>query len=143
MKSRMLLLLVVLICFVSLLHAQQQSQTQTATQSPSITAAEPPSVDNQGIKNYLLGPGDVLDVRVFGQPDLGAMVDVDPSQVEAAFIMNIIRFTQWPPAAFNNVADPTRILIIGDETLLMHESDPERLHQLTKRAIENVAVTVE
>src|SRR2546425_5143291 len=78
MKSRMLLLLVVvLICFVSLLHAQQQSQTQTATQSPPITAAEPPSVDNQGIKNYLLGPGDVLDVRVFGQPDLGAMVDVD------------------------------------------------------------------
>jgi polysaccharide export outer membrane protein len=34
-------------------------------------------VDNQGIRNYLLGPGDTLDVRVFGQPDLNAIVEVD------------------------------------------------------------------
>jgi len=39
--------------------------------------ASGPSVDNQGIRNYLLGPGDVLDVRVFGQPDLNSMVEVD------------------------------------------------------------------
>ncbi len=36
-----------------------------------------PSVDNQGIRNYLLGPGDVLDVRIFGQPDLNAIAEVD------------------------------------------------------------------
>ncbi|HKP45683.1 MAG TPA: polysaccharide biosynthesis/export family protein [Pyrinomonadaceae bacterium] len=35
------------------------------------------SVDNQGIRKYLLGPGDVLDVRVFGQPDLNATVEID------------------------------------------------------------------
>ncbi len=35
------------------------------------------SVDNQGIRNYLLGPGDVVDVRVFGQPDLNALAEVD------------------------------------------------------------------
>ncbi len=35
------------------------------------------AVDSQGIKNYLLGPGDVLDVRVFGQPDLNALVEID------------------------------------------------------------------
>jgi polysaccharide export outer membrane protein len=34
-------------------------------------------VDTQGIRNYLLGPGDTLDVRVFGQPDLNAIVEVD------------------------------------------------------------------
>src|SRR5688500_2852682 len=34
-------------------------------------------VDNQGIRNYLLGPGDMLDVRVFGQPDLNAIAEVD------------------------------------------------------------------
>jgi len=34
-------------------------------------------VDNQGIRNYLLGPGDTVDVRVFGQPDLNAIVEVD------------------------------------------------------------------
>jgi len=31
----------------------------------------------QGIKNYLIGPGDILDVRVFGQSDLNATVEVD------------------------------------------------------------------
>jgi len=35
------------------------------------------SVDLQGVRNYLLGPGDVLDVRVFGQPDLNATAEVD------------------------------------------------------------------
>ena len=35
------------------------------------------SVDTQGIKNYLLGPGDVIDVRIFGQGDLNAMAEVD------------------------------------------------------------------
>jgi polysaccharide export outer membrane protein len=35
------------------------------------------SVDTQGIKNYLIGPGDVLDIRVFGQSDLNAVVEVD------------------------------------------------------------------
>ncbi|HKZ77112.1 MAG TPA: polysaccharide biosynthesis/export family protein [Pyrinomonadaceae bacterium] len=35
------------------------------------------SIDNQGIRNYLLGPGDVVDVRVFGQPDLNAIAEVD------------------------------------------------------------------
>lgn len=39
--------------------------------------SQPSSADNQGIRNYLLGPGDVLDVRVFGQPDLNALVEVD------------------------------------------------------------------
>lgn len=34
-------------------------------------------VDNQGIRNYLLGPGDVVDVRVFAQPDLNTTAEVD------------------------------------------------------------------
>jgi polysaccharide export outer membrane protein len=50
-------------------------QGQEAPQSPSVQ--QPAGVDSQGIRNYLLGPGDVLDVRVFGQPDLNAMVEVD------------------------------------------------------------------
>ena len=36
-----------------------------------------PALDIQGIKSYLLGPGDVLDVRVFGQPELTSSVQVD------------------------------------------------------------------
>jgi polysaccharide export outer membrane protein len=49
---------------------------QEQTQGPVLgsTAA---SVDSQGIRTYLLGPGDVLDVRVFGQSDLSSQVEID------------------------------------------------------------------
>src|SRR5712691_6710239 len=74
MKSRVLTIFVLLICMAFLVQAQEPSQAPP--QSPTVSG-QPSSVDTQGIKNYLLGPGDVLDVRVFGQPDLNAMVDVD------------------------------------------------------------------
>jgi polysaccharide export outer membrane protein len=35
------------------------------------------SIDDQGIGRYLVGPGDILDVRVFGQADLNSTVEVD------------------------------------------------------------------
>jgi polysaccharide export outer membrane protein len=53
-----------------------RTQEQSAPASPSQGFSQP-SVDNQGIRNYLLGPGDVLDVRIFGQGDLNALVEVD------------------------------------------------------------------
>lgn len=58
----------------SVVRTQQQ---QSAPQGPSQGFSQPLSVDTQGIKNYLLGPGDVLDVRVLFQSDLNAMVEVD------------------------------------------------------------------
>lgn len=53
----------------------QQSQTEQSPAPP--LSQSPSSVDSQGIRNYLLGPGDMLDVRVFGQPDLNALAEVD------------------------------------------------------------------
>lgn len=35
------------------------------------------AVDNQGIRRYRLGAGDVIDVRVFGQPDLNGQYEID------------------------------------------------------------------
>jgi polysaccharide biosynthesis/export protein len=35
------------------------------------------SLDNQGIRRYRVGPGDLLDVRVFGQPELNSTVEID------------------------------------------------------------------
>jgi polysaccharide export outer membrane protein len=62
-------------------------RTQEPQSAPSQEAAPPPAVvrsssgesaiDTQGIRNYLLGPGDTLDVRVFGQNDLNSVVEVD------------------------------------------------------------------
>jgi polysaccharide export outer membrane protein len=34
-------------------------------------------MDSQGIRRYRVGPGDLLDVRVFGQPDLNSTVEID------------------------------------------------------------------
>jgi len=49
-------------------------------QNPTETAKNIPTsapLDDQGIGRYLIGPGDILDVRVFGQADLNSEVEVD------------------------------------------------------------------
>src|SRR5258708_38380417 len=48
-------------------------------QSPQSVPSDLPSsaLDNQGIRRYRVGPGDLLDVRVFGQPDLNSTVEID------------------------------------------------------------------
>jgi polysaccharide biosynthesis/export protein len=76
MRFKSFSIFVALICLATFARAQEQTPTQMPAQSPTISV-QPSSVDTQGIKNYLLGPGDVLDVRVFGNPELNAMVDVD------------------------------------------------------------------
>lgn len=74
--KRAFALVVILGCLApqTLVRTQQQ---QSAPPAPSASFSQPLSVDTQGIKNYLLGPGDVLDVRVLFQPDLNAMPEVD------------------------------------------------------------------
>ena len=75
MKVKHSLLLVIgFVCTFSIAVLAQEAQQQ----QPSTTATPPNlGLDIQGIKGYLLGPGDVLDVRVFGQPDLTSVVQVD------------------------------------------------------------------
>ena len=72
MKARFVLVLMLSPCLIAttLVRAQEGSQSSASSQQSS-------GVDSQGIRKYLLGPGDLLDVRVFGQPDLNAVVDVD------------------------------------------------------------------
>jgi protein involved in polysaccharide export with SLBB domain len=76
MKIKILLLLFALLCFGAprMVKAQEQ-QGQPAVQSPGTVA--PGVVNDLGIKNYLLGPGDTLDVRIFQQADLSGTVNVD------------------------------------------------------------------
>lgn len=70
MKVKILLFKAFLTCLVLMVAVQAQDQAPPPTQSSS-------SVDNQGIRNYLLGPGDILDVRIFGQPDLNSTAEID------------------------------------------------------------------
>src|ERR1044072_7868832 len=72
MKEKQSLVLVIgLVCMFGVSVYAQDSQT------PTPAAPQNPGLDIQGIKAYLLGPGDVLDIRVFGQPDLSSSVQVD------------------------------------------------------------------
>src|SRR6266850_7931923 len=64
--------LVACLILVSTSHAQEPVQQQES--APAVSQAQ--GLDNQGIRNYLLGPGDLLDVRVFGQ-DLTTTAEVD------------------------------------------------------------------
>ena len=70
MKFKAFTLLCAFVWFAPAMSAQEHPQ------NPPVSA-QPATVDNQGIGKYLLGPGDVLDVKVFGQQELWAMVDVD------------------------------------------------------------------
>jgi polysaccharide biosynthesis/export protein len=63
----------------------QEPQQQTSSSTP----AQNSSLDIQGGKAYLLGPGDVLDIRVFGQPELStssAQIDSDGNLSSLPFL---------------------------------------------------------
>jgi polysaccharide export outer membrane protein len=74
MKARLHILLLTAFCLVATLQLQAQDAGGSAQGASMMPTS---SVDNQGIKKYLLGPGDTLDVRVFGQPDLNWIGEVD------------------------------------------------------------------
>src|SRR5688572_13973228 len=71
--KQFLVLAIALVCMLVVSVRAQESQPQEPPPMPS----ESPGLDVQGIKRYLLGPGDVLDIRVFGQPDLSSSAQVD------------------------------------------------------------------
>ena len=79
MKAKIILLFIAFLAATLCLNAQeqpQQGQSQGGNaQSASVMNGS--AVDGQGIKKYLLGPGDTLDVRVFGNQDLNWIGEVD------------------------------------------------------------------
>src|ERR1700741_1279254 len=68
-----LIVAAIFLCSLALFANAQEQQQQSSAPPPG----QNPGLDVQGIKTYLLGPGDVLDVRVFGQPELTSQVQVD------------------------------------------------------------------
>src|SRR5713226_8857459 len=61
--------------FSVLALAQSQGEPPVQPNTSSIQANT--SLDSQGLGRYRVGPGDLLDVRVFGQPDLNSTVEID------------------------------------------------------------------
>ena len=54
--------------------ALSQGQSPASTSDFQMTSS---NLENQGVRRYRLGPGDIIDVRVFGQPDLNSTVEID------------------------------------------------------------------
>ncbi len=74
MRAQVLLVLAITVIFIFVGSAGAQEQQQQSSQSSPAPAS---SLDMQGIRTYLLGPGDVVEIRVFGQPDLSSTAQVD------------------------------------------------------------------
>lgn len=77
MKVKTYILLLAAFCLTGSLSLRAQEQGSAPGGPQGATVMPASTVDNQGIKKYLLGPGDTLDVRVFAQPDLNWVGEVD------------------------------------------------------------------
>jgi len=81
MKKKTLVVFAAMFGLVAVFSVLAQSQSPATPQSAGAPqesqSYQPSSIDNQGIRGYRLGPGDLLDVRVFGQPDLNSTVEID------------------------------------------------------------------
>lgn len=80
-----LLVAIAIACIFAGLSSAQEPQQQTSSSTPTQNS----SLDIQGGKAYLLGPGDVLDIRVFGQPELStnsAQIDSDGNLSSLPFL---------------------------------------------------------
>jgi len=65
----------IILCLIFVFGAVFTVLAQNPTEAPRNIPAS--ALDDQGIGRYLVGPGDILDVRVFGQADLNSTVEVD------------------------------------------------------------------
>ena len=74
LKLSLIIALAFVLSLALFVYGQEPQQQQS---SPQPGAGQSSALDIQGIKSYLLGPGDVVDVRVFGQPELSSQVQVD------------------------------------------------------------------
>lgn len=76
MKKTLIIFAIVscLAAVFSVLALAQSPSPQAQNVSSDLQSS---AMDNQGIRRYRVGPGDILDVRVFGQPDLNSTVEID------------------------------------------------------------------
>jgi polysaccharide export outer membrane protein len=93
MKVKSVLLMLAL-CALATASAAQDSGGSGAPQVPAVNASSSgaPSLDAMGVRKYLLGPGDVLDLRVYNEPQFnGPLVVDDEGNVAIPFIEAPIR----------------------------------------------------
>jgi len=93
MKVKSVLLLLALCCLTSAAAAQDagspapQGPVGGPLSSGGALASTAPGLDAQGVKRFLLGPGDVLDLRVYNESQFnGQLVVDDEGKLEVPFL---------------------------------------------------------
>jgi polysaccharide export outer membrane protein len=93
MKAKSILLLIALCCGSAAVVLAQQESGSSSSSSPQTGVVNTgmsggsSSLDMMGIKKYLLGPGDVLDLRVYNEPQFnGLLVVNDEGNIEVPFV---------------------------------------------------------
>jgi polysaccharide export outer membrane protein len=89
-------LLVLAICCVSAAAALAQQDgggsSSSSQVSVSTSGASGNAMDAMGVKKYMLGPGDVLDLRVYNEPQFnGTLIVNDEGNIEVPFVEQPIR----------------------------------------------------
>ena len=93
MRFRNSLLLLSLCCLTAAPAAAQDSAAPGAgPQASVVNTGGAPGSEAAGIKKYLLGPGDILDLRVYNEPQFnGPLVVDDEGNIAVPFIETPIR----------------------------------------------------
>jgi polysaccharide export outer membrane protein len=87
MKVRITLLALALCAFAAPALARQDGGSPAAPAASAAGISANSSLDEMGIRKYLLGPGDVLDLRVFNEPQFnGPLVVNDEGKIEVPFV---------------------------------------------------------
>jgi polysaccharide export outer membrane protein len=90
MKYRFLFFFLAAFCFSSSFSIS--AQRTPSSDGGRAMSTDSPSLDAMGIKSYLLGPGDELELKLFQQPDLNTVLSVDSDgNIVVPFIESPIR----------------------------------------------------
>lgn len=77
MKVKSVLLMLALAMLATAVPAQDSGGSAPQVPVVNTGASGAPSLDSMGVKKYLLGPGDVLDLRVYNEPQFNGLLIVD------------------------------------------------------------------
>ncbi|MFL6331925.1 MAG: SLBB domain-containing protein [Pyrinomonadaceae bacterium] len=92
MRLKVAVLLVLAVCCAAVVVVAQDGGAPISQGGMVNTSSGSSSIDGMGIKKYLLGPGDVLDLRVYNEPQFnGPLVVDDEGNVAIPFIETPIR----------------------------------------------------
>lgn len=89
MKAKRILLVLAMCCISAAAALAQQDSGSSAPSQVGVGSAGAPggALDATGVKKYMLGPGDVLDLRVYNEPQFnGTLVVNDEGKIEVPFV---------------------------------------------------------